>query len=122
MGSLFEKLGGAEFVDRVVDNLYVKMVADSRINPFLVGADLKEQALQLKMFLTYQLGGLVSYSGKSMRAAHQEAVDELGLNDEHYDAVVDNLALVMAEMEVDNNLVVEVVGGVEALRNDVLCR
>jgi len=44
------------------------------------------------------------------------------LNDEHYDAVVDNLALVMAEMEVDNNLVVEVVGGVEALRNDVLCR
>jgi len=58
MGSLFEKLGGAEFVDRVVDNLYVKMVTDTRINPFLVGTDLKEQALQLKMFLTYQLGGL----------------------------------------------------------------
>ena len=92
MTTLFEKLGGAEAIDSAVDKFYLKALADDRINRFLNGTDIKEQAHQLKMFLTYASGGLISRSGRSMRAAHQKLVDEQGLSDKHFDAVVEDLS------------------------------
>lgn len=122
MATMFEKLGGAEAIDATVDKFFVKILDDDRITPFLEGIDIKKQALQLKMFLTYEFGGLVSHSGKSMRAAHQGLVDELGLSDDHFDAVVENLVETLVEMNVSDDLVAEVVTMVEGMRDDVLCR
>jgi len=122
MSTLFEKLGGAETIDFAVDKFYEKILDDGRINRFLNGIDIKEQTHQLKMFLTYALGGLISRPGRSMRAAHQKLVDERGLSDEHFDAVVENLAATLTEMGITDDLIAEVAVMVESIRDDVLCR
>lgn len=122
MATLFEKIGGAETIDAAVDNFYLKILKDDRISSFLIGADVKEQALRLKMFLTYAFGGLISCPGKSMRAAHQELVDHQGLGDEHFDAVVESLIDTLTELGLAKSLIEEVAVSIEKMRDDVLCR
>ena len=91
MNTLFERIGGADAVDTAVDKFYKKVLSDDRIKHFFEGVDMKKQSDHQKRFLTYAFGGTPNYSGKSMRAAHKHLVEDMGLNDEHFDAVIENL-------------------------------
>ena len=57
-----------------------------------------------------------------MRAAHSRLVEQMNLSDQHFDAVADNLAATLQELAVSPDLVQEVLGLVETLRNEVLSR
>ena len=48
------------------------------------------------------------------------SVDELGLNDSHFDAVIQNLGAAMAELGVPDALIVEAAGIAETTRGDIL--
>ena len=122
MSTLFERLGGKPAVEAAVDKFYDKVLADDRIKHFFEGVDMPRQRGHQKLFLTYAFGGIPEYPGKNMRAAHQHMVDDLGLADEHFDAVVENLAATLKEMGVADDLITEVAGVAESIRGDVLCR
>ncbi|WP_233258291.1 hemoglobin [[Phormidium] sp. ETS-05] len=57
-----------------------------------------------------------------MRNAHKRLVEQMNLNDQHFDAVAENLAATLEELGVAPDMVQEVLGLVETLRNDVLSR
>ena len=83
---------------------------------------MKRQAGHQKLFLTYAFGGMQSYPGRAMRAAHQKLVDEMGLNDEHFDAVHEDLASALKELGVADELIAEAAATAETTRDDVLNR
>ena len=120
--NLYEKIGGADAVDAAVDVFYTKVLAEERIKHFFEGVDMKRQARHQKTFLTYALGGVSSYSGKTMRTSHKYLVEKLGLNDGHFDAVIENLAETLTELGVAPELIQETAGIVESTRSDVLNR
>jgi len=122
MSSLYEKLGGAAAVDAAVDIFYDKVLADTRIRHFFDGVDMARQRAHQKAFLTFAFGGMPAYGGRSMREAHQALVDRLGLNDSHYDAVVEDLAATLKELGVADALIAEVAAIAESVRAEVLCR
>lgn len=122
MTTLFERLGGAPAVDAAVDIFYDKVLADDRIKHFFVDTDMVAQHGHQKRFLTFAFGGAPSYSGKSMRAVHQQLVEKMGLTDVHFDAVVQNLGTTLAELNVPADLIQEVAAAAETLRADVLNR
>lgn len=122
MKTLYEKIGGEAAVDAAVEKFYAKVLADERINYFFTGVDMKKQSSHQKMFLTYAFGGLPNYSGKSMRKAHQHLVEEKGLNDTHFDAVIENLGATLKELGVADDLIQEVAEIGESTRNDILNR
>lgn len=122
MSSLFERIGGKPAVEAAVDLFYEKVLADDRIKHFFEGVDMKRQANHQKMFLTYAFGGAPNYPGKSMRQAHQRLVDDLGLTDEHFDAVIENLGATLKELGVADDLIGEAAAIAESTRKDVLCR
>lgn len=122
LSTLFEQLGGADAIDAAVDIFYVKVLADERIKHFFEGVDMSRQANHQKRFLTYAFGGAPDYPGRSMRAAHKRLVDEMGLNDEHFDAVIDNLGTTLKELGVADELIAEVAAIAETTRDDVLNR
>ncbi len=88
--TLFEKIGGEAAVDAAVDIFYRKVLADDRINTFFEGVDMDKQAAKQKAFLTMAFGGPHNYTGMDMRKGHAHLVEK-GLNDSHFDAVMDNL-------------------------------
>lgn len=118
MATLYEKLGGAAAIDAAVDKFYEKVLADDRIKHFFDDVDMKKQAGHQKRFLTYAFGGAPDYPGKSMRKAHEH----LGLKDEHFDAVVENLGATLQELGVADDLIQEAAAIAETTRNDVLNR
>ncbi len=118
MSTLYERLGGEAAVKAAVDNFYEKVMADNRINSFFEGVDMVAQAVKQKAFLTMVFGGPNDYSGKDMRAGHAH----LGLTDEHFDAVVENLGNTLKELGVSDDDIKEVAALAETTRDDVLNR
>lgn len=120
MNTLYEKLGGEPAINAAVDLFYDKVLADERISHFFSNTDMARQRQHQKMFLTYAFGGMPGYSGKGMRDAHAPLVEKLGLNDSHFDAVMDNLGAALVELNVPEALIAEAAAIAESVRADVL--
>ncbi len=119
--SLYEKIGGEAAVDAAVDLFYRKVLADTRINQFFTTTDMARQHTKQKAFLTMALGGPHSYTGKDMRAAHAHLVVN-GLNDSHFDAVMEHLGATLTELGVPAELIGQAAAIAESTRKDVLGR
>lgn len=118
MSTLFERIGGEDAVNAAVDIFYDKVMADDRINGFFENMDMVAQANKQKAFLTMAFGGPNKYSGKDMRTAHAH----LGLEEEHFNAVVENLAATLTELGVAAEDIQEVAGIAASVKDDVLNR
>ena len=119
--NLYEKIGGDAAVDAAVDIFYRKVLADDRISSFFEGVDMEKQAAKQKAFLTMAFGGPHNYTGKDMREGHAHLVTR-GLNDSHFDAVMENLAATLQELNVPDELIQEAATIAESTRTDVLGR
>src|SRR6516165_12234042 len=97
MTTLYERLGGAPAMEAAVDSFYRKVLTDDRISRFFEDVDMERQAAKQKAFLTMVTGGPANYTGQDMRRGHAHLVAQ-GLNDDHFDAVVELLAGTLAEL------------------------
>ncbi|MEY3281424.1 MAG: hypothetical protein RL674_1409 [Pseudomonadota bacterium] len=117
--SLFEQLGGEAAVDAAVEVFYKKVLEDHRIYRFFDNVDMEKQAAKQKAFLTMAFGGPSHYSGKDLRAGHAKLV-KMGLDDSHFNAVLENLEATLIELGVEKELVEQVNALAETTRHDVL--
>ncbi|MBA56905.1 MAG: group 1 truncated hemoglobin [Pseudomonadales bacterium] len=122
MSTLYEKIGGEAAVDAAVDLFYKKVLADDRINQFFEGVDMDKQHRMQKGFLTFAFGGPNNYNGRNMAAAHRKLVEEKGLDDSHFDAVMEDLGATLVELGVPDELIAEAAGIAESVRDAVLGR
>lgn len=120
--SLYEQLGGEAAVGAAVDIFYRKVLADHRINRFFEHTDIDKQAAKQKAFLTMAFGGPNHYTGTDMRQAHAHLVQKLGLDDSHFDAVMEHLTGTLQELNVPAPQIAQVAAIAESTRNDVLNR
>jgi hemoglobin len=114
--SLFEQLGGEA---AAVEVFYKKVLEDHRIYRFFDNVDMEKQAAKQKAFLTMAFGGPSHYSGKDLRAGHAKLV-KMGLDDSHFNAVLENLEATLIELGVEKELVEQVNALAETTRHDVL--
>lgn len=119
--SLFDQLGGEPAVDAAVELFYEKVLADPALKPFFEGTDMRRQSAKQKMFMTAAFGGPVAYDGRSMKAAHANAVTN-GLTDDHFNGVAGHLQSTLEELGVDGALINQVMTIVGGTRDDVLGR
>jgi len=119
--TLYEKLGGAESVSLAVDIFYRKVMRDARINYFFFGVNITEQAEKQKAFLSMAFGGPHAYTGRDMHRSHAKLV-AMGMNDRHFDIVMEHLKGTLVELEVDDSLVDQVLAITESTREDVMGR
>jgi hemoglobin len=119
--SLYEQLGGQAAVDAAVEVFYRKVLTDDRISHFFDDVDMDRQIAKQKAFLTMVFGGPVAYTGKDMRAGHKHLVDR-GLNDSHFDAVLELLGASLKEVGAPDALIAQVAAIAESARADVLNR
>ncbi|HEY7772743.1 MAG TPA: group 1 truncated hemoglobin [Marinagarivorans sp.] len=116
--SLFERIGGAPAVEAAVDIFYRKVLVDDRISHFFDDVDMDRQIGKQKAFLTMAFGGPNQYSGKDMREAHKH----MNLTEEHFDAVVENLAATLTELGVKEDDINEIAGIANSVKDDILNR
>ncbi len=118
--TLFDKIGGEAAMGAAVDLFYRKVLTDDRISDFFEDVDMDTQHAKQKAFLTFVCGGPGEYSGKDMRDGHAHLVKDKGLNDVHFDAVMEHLGASLKELGVADDLIGQVAAIAEGARNDVL--
>jgi len=117
--TLYERIGGEAAVNAAVELFYRKVLADYRINRFFDNTDMETQIAKQKAFFTMAFGGPNTYSGKDLRTAHARLV-AMGLDNSHFDAVMEHLGATMKELNVPEDLIAEAAAIAESTRNDVL--
>ncbi|WP_394754809.1 group 1 truncated hemoglobin [Crenothrix sp.] len=117
--TLYERIGGEPAVNAAVDIFYRKVLNDHRVNRFFANTDMDKQITKQKAFFTMAFGGPNSYTGQDMRNAHSNMV-KTGLNEEHFNAVMEHLGATLVELNVPADLIAEAAAIAESTRNDVL--
>lgn len=117
--SLYHRLGGKPAIDAAVEAFYVKVLADKRINHFFQDINMNKQRRKQKEFLSAAFGGPIPWTGKDMRKAHANLP---GLNEDHFNAVAENLQKTLEELKIKKELIEEVMAIAGSVRNDVLNR
>ena len=120
--SLYEEIGGEAAVDAAVDLFYVKVLADDRIKHFFDGIPMERMRDHQKAFLTVAFGGPNKYSGRGLKAAHSNMVKQMGLNDTHFDAVIEHLGATLVELGVPAELIGKAAAIAESTREAILGR
>ena len=109
-------------VEAIVDKFYAKVLADNKLKHFFKNTDMEILRAHQKLFIMYIFGGFVAYIGKSTRDAHKSLVDNMGLSDKHFDAMIQDLEITLTELNVPGDLIAEAIEITESLRDSVLNR
>ena len=117
--SLYERIGGEAAVNAAVDLFYRKVLNDYRINRFFGKTDMDAQIAKQRAFFTMAFGGPNNYTGGDMRTVHARLV-KMGLDDSHFDAVMEHLGASLKELNVPDALISEAAAIAESTRSDVL--
>ena len=117
--SLDDRLGQKPAIEIVVDKFLGHVVADSRINASFAHLD-ADGVARLRGHLIDQIcqatGGPCTYTGKSMKESHAG----MGLNDGHFDAMVEDLARALEEAGVKEADKEELLGALGGMRGDIV--
>ncbi len=114
--TVYEKIGGQQAIERVVDDFYNRVLADDTVNQFFAHTDMQKQRRHQTAFISYALGGSDRYTGRSMEKAHEG----LHLQPEHFDAIVKNLSDALAANGVSSDDINTVLDRIATLKEAVL--
>jgi len=118
--SLYHKLGGEAAVNAAASIFCRKVLADDRIKHFFDSIDKNRQAKKQKAFLTFAFGGSSNHGEADLIKDHDHLVAS-GLNDAHFDVILEHLGATLKELKIQNSLIAQCVAAVESTRNSC-CR
>jgi hemoglobin len=121
MLGLFERIGGRSKINAAVELFYRRVQADERLSQFFGDVDMDQLRSRQSMFLTMLVGGRIVYTGKEIRAAHARPRED-GLNDTHFDALLQHFEWSLQEVGIEVETVNEILRLLEGTRDAVLGR
>lgn len=115
MDGLYEALGGDAGMATVVEEFYLRVMADSELAPYFVGVDLERLRGHQQAFLRAAIDGPGRYEGRPLGPVHAG----LRITDAHFDRLVEHLAATLRDLGAGPGAVAFVRGRVDALRPHV---
>jgi hemoglobin len=94
--TLYERLGGEESIEAVVDRFYEHVMADDLVNGYFEDVDMQSQVAHQTQFISAVTGGPVEYDGEEMAEAHEG----MGIAEEEFYAIADHLDTALVEFDV----------------------
>lgn len=88
MSTLFDKLGGQQGLEQVVDEFYKRIMADNTLNQFFAHTNIDKQRQKQVAFFAKIFDGPDQYNGRSMDTTHTG----MNLQQQHFDAIAKHLS------------------------------
>jgi hemoglobin len=116
VASLYERLGGLEAINAVVESLVARCASDDRINAKFARSDIPRLKKQLVDQVCEATGGPCTYTGRSMRETHEG----MGVTAGEFDALVEDLVATLDEFAVPKTEQDELLALLGPMRDDVV--
>ncbi len=113
--TLYDKIGGHDALEVVVEDFYCRVLDDNLLAGFYAGADMKRVKAKQVEFLSSILGGSVTYSGLSMRQAHEGR----GITMHHFAMVAAHLADSLCAAGLHPDTITEILRAVAPLAAEI---
>lgn len=114
--TIYEQIGGQEALIAVVDDFYVRVLADDRLAGFFAGTSMPRLKGRQVEFFSAALGGPEEYRGRSMKDVHRGR----GIQQQHFDLVAGHLSDALAAAGVPGPMVTEIIGAIAPLADDIV--
>jgi len=116
--TLYQRLGGYDSIQAVVDEAIKNIAADRRINRFFKGANIQRLRRQLADQICAVSGGPCVYRGRDMKSAHAG----MGIESRHFDALVQDLGKALNKFRVPAREQRELVALLAPTKKDIVTR
>ena len=113
--TLYDKIGGHDALEVVVEDFYCRVLDDDLLAGFYAGADMKRVKAKQVEFLSSILGGSVTYSGLSMRQAHEGR----GITMHHFAMIAAHLADSLCAAGLHPDTITEILRAVAPLAGEI---
>jgi hemoglobin len=113
--SIYDRVGGYEGLEVVVEDFYDRVLADNRLSSFFAGTNMNRMKGKSTEFFSATLGGPDPYTGLPMKQAHQGR----GITMEHFDLVVGHLHDSLVAAGVPAETAAEILGVIAPLAVDI---
>lgn len=114
--SLYDVIGGEPALIAVVDDFYVRVLADPELAGFFAGANMNKLKGRQVEFFAEALGGPQVYSGPTMRQAHQGR----GIGQMHFNLVASHLIDALSAAGVADDQVRTIVSAIAPLADEIV--
>ena len=115
--TIYDQIGGEPAVNAVVEELYLRLLADPDLLSYFQGRDMTRLKAHQRALVTVALGGTSEeYSGRMMHPAHAG----LAITNEAFDKVLDHLASVLTGAGVPEVTTANILAILHPLRTDVV--
>jgi hemoglobin len=112
--SIYDKIGGHEAIEVVVEDFYVRVLADDQLSGFFAGTNMNRLKGKQTEFIAAALGGPEPYTGAPMKQVHQGR----GITMHHFRLVAGHLGDALAAAGVTTETVTEILGVIAPLAAD----
>lgn len=116
--SIYELIGGEKALVSVVDDLYLRMLADPRLRSFFAGVSVARLKSRQVEYFGEAFGGPHVYTGSSMRDAHRGR----GIGQEHFDLVCAHLRSALRSAGVPGRTIEAIMAVVAPLAPEIVSR
>lgn len=113
--SLYDRVGGHESLEAVVDDFYARVLADDQLSGFFAGTNMNRMKGKTTEFVAAALGGPHPYCGLSMKQAHQGR----GITMHHFNLVAAHLSDALFAAGASAETVMEILGVIAPLAEDI---
>jgi len=113
--TIYDRIGGHEAIEVVVEDFYVRVLADGQLSGFFTGTNMNRLKGKQAEFFAAALGGPQPYTGAPMKQVHQGR----GITMHHFNAVAGHLADALAAAGVPSGTVTEILGAIAPLAPEI---
>jgi hemoglobin len=113
--SLYDRIGGHEAIEVVVEDFYCRVLDDDQLSPFFSGTNMSRLKGKQAEFLAAALGGPHPYTGVSMKQAHKGR----GITMHHFNLVAEHLSDSLSAAGVPAETIAEILAVVAPLAGDI---
>ena len=113
--TIYDRIGGHEAIEVVVEDFYVRVLADDQLSGFFTGTNMNRLKGKQAEFFAAALGGPEPYTGAPMKQVHQGR----GITMYHFSLVARHLADALAAAGVPSETVTEILSAIAPLAPDI---
>jgi hemoglobin len=113
--TIYDRIGGHEAIEVVVEDFYVRVLADDQLSRFFKGTNMSRLKGKQVEFFAAALGGPEPYTGAPMKQVHQGR----GITMHHFSLVAGHLADALAAAGVSSATVTEILSAIAPLAPEI---